>query len=145
MVSSVSIIFMISSIIISVGVPLFLLIWVRKKYQASLLSFFVGMIAWVVAVQILEAPVHLYFLSANEITSNFLFTNPIAYMLYGGLMAGVFEETARLVCFKFLLKKQNRIQDALSYGIGHGGVEAVLLVGLTYVSNLAMSVMINNG
>ena len=49
--------------------------------------------------------------------------------LYGGLMAGVFEETGRYVSFKWFLKKETRIQDGLSYGIGHGGIEAMLIVG----------------
>ena len=31
------------------------------------------------------------------------------------------------------------------YGIGHGGIEAILLVGMTYISNLMTSVMINSG
>ncbi len=36
-------------------------------------------------------------------------------------------------------------QDALIYGAGHGGMEAVLLVGLTNVSNLLLSFWLNTG
>lgn len=60
-------------------------------------------------------------------------------------MAGIFEETARYICFKFILKKERRIQDAISYGIGHGGIEAILLVGITYLINTIVSIMINLG
>ena len=31
------------------------------------------------------------------------------------------------------------------YGVGHGGVEAIILVGLTYVNNLIYSILINSG
>ena len=31
------------------------------------------------------------------------------------------------------------------YGIGHGGIEAILLVGLTYLSNILTALMINSG
>lgn len=124
--------------------PLILIWWARKKYQASLKSFFLGMIAFIVAVQILEAPFHLYFLKMNLTTASWL-SQPILYGLYGGLMAGIFEESARYICFKWILKKENRIQDALSYGIGHGGIEAMLIVGTTYLSNLIVSLFINQG
>ena len=43
------------------------------------------------------------------------------------------------------MKKETRIQDALSYGIGHGGIEAMLIVGTTYVNNLIVSFLINQG
>lgn len=36
-------------------------------------------------------------------------------------------------------------QNAILYGVGHGGIEAILLVGLTCVSNLIIAGMINSG
>ena len=35
--------------------------------------------------------------------------------------------------------------EALMYGAGHGGFEAIAIVGLTMINNIAWSVMINNG
>lgn len=125
-------------------VPILCIWWLHRKYNASRMSFLVGLIAFVVSVQVLEAPLHIYFLKINETTAAWL-SNPYLYSLYGGLMAGIFEETARWICFKFFLKKQQRIQDSLSYGVGHGGIEAMLIVGTTYLSNLMVSMMINNG
>ena len=61
-------------------------------------------------------------------------------------MAGIFEETGRLIAFKTVLKKyQNKDIDALMYGAGHGGFEAVFLLGLTMINNIVYAVMINNG
>ena len=31
------------------------------------------------------------------------------------------------------------------FGVGHGGIEAIVLIGLTYVSNIILSIMINTG
>ena len=69
------------------------------------------------------------------------------YALYGGLMAGLFEETGRFAAFQLLRRsgKGGTPQDALIYGAGHGGMEAVLLVGLTNVSNLLLSFWLNTG
>lgn len=44
-----------------------------------------------------------------------------------GLSAGVFEEVARFLALKFWLKKDTHTLLPVKYGIGHGGVEALLL------------------
>ena len=144
MVSTVSIISMCLTLVICFGVPLVLLWIIRRQYQVSLKSFFMGMIVFIIATQVLEAFGHVYFLKLNQTTSNW-FENPLLYALYGGLMAGIFEETGRYLTFKWFLKKENRIQESISYGIGHGGIEAMLIVGTTYISNLVISILINQG
>ena len=43
-------------------------------------------------------------------------------------MAALFEETARLIFFKWLEKKRTfEDSDALAYGLGHGGLELLYL------------------
>ncbi len=46
------------------------------------------------------------------------------------LTAGLFEETARYAVLRFLAKDVRGWQDAVMFGAGHGGIEAVLLVGI---------------
>ncbi|MCI8701937.1 MAG: YhfC family intramembrane metalloprotease [Turicibacter sp.] len=144
MVSTFAMIMMGLTAFICFLVPLGTLYWIRRRYQASLKSFLIGMVMFIVMVQILEGLFHLYLLKINQTTAAWLM-QPFIYAIYGGLMAGVFEETGRYVSFKWFLKKETRIQDALSYGIGHGGIEAMLIVGTTYVNNLIVSFLINQG
>jgi len=47
-----------------------------------------------------------------------------------GLSAGVFEEGARWLMFRFWARKARRWEEALMIGAGHGGIEAILLGGL---------------
>jgi len=47
-----------------------------------------------------------------------------------GLLAGIFEETARYILFKFILKNSRSWKEGLLVGLGHGGTEAFLL-GIT--------------
>jgi uncharacterized membrane protein YhfC len=57
-----------------------------------------------------------------------------------GLLAGVFEETARYVLFKFVLKSSRTWKEGVLVGLGHGGTEAVILgvvAALTFVNMLA--------
>lgn len=67
------------------------------------------------------------------------------YALYGGLAAGLFEETGRYLTMRFLMKGKWTRENALMYGAGHGGLEAVLILGMASVNNLIYSVMINTG
>ncbi|RIK31229.1 MAG: hypothetical protein DCC56_03320 [Anaerolineae bacterium] len=44
-----------------------------------------------------------------------------------GLLAGIFEETARYILYKFILKKSRSWKEGALIGLGHGGTEAILV------------------
>ena len=71
--------------------------------------------------------------------------NILLYALYGGLAAGLFEETGRLLAFRFVLKTRTARLTALSYGIGHGGIEAFLVMGLSMIANLSLGLAYTSG
>ena len=48
-----------------------------------------------------------------------------------GFSAGIFEETARYLSFRFWLNKEPNTLLPIKYGVGHGGIEAFLLGILT--------------
>ena len=54
------------------------------------------------------------------------------YWVLAAFSAGIFEEGGRWLLFRRFLKNSSPI-DALAFGIGHGGTEAFLLVGLNAV------------
>jgi uncharacterized membrane protein YhfC len=49
------------------------------------------------------------------------------------LTAGFFEEGARWLAFK-LFVKDHKLENGLMYGAGHGGIESILLVGVSVLS-----------
>ncbi len=51
----------------------------------------------------------------------------IVYAVVLGLLAGVFEETARFILFRFILKKSRTWNEGVLVGLGHGGTEALIL------------------
>jgi uncharacterized membrane protein YhfC len=51
-----------------------------------------------------------------------------------GLSAGVFEETARYIVYRFWIKDARIWKDALMFGAGHGGIEAILLGIITLLA-----------
>jgi uncharacterized membrane protein YhfC len=58
--------------------------------------------------------------------------------------AGLFELAGRLAVAK-ILHKNLTCKRALAAGLGHGGIEAMILIGMTYINNLLYIFMINSG
>ena len=138
----VNIVAMVVSLALSVGVAAAGAIVGKVKGKAKLSSMFLGCAGFLVSAMILEQIFHVIILA---VTGNVLKENIWLYAIYGGLCAGVFEETGRYVVMKFAMKKNLDKSNALMYGVGHGGIEAILIGGLTSISNIATAVTINNG
>ncbi len=146
MVSNLSIIFMAISGIISVALPVILYLYWRKKYKLKVIPALVGAAAFIVFAMILEQLMHAVVLRPSaDGTVALINKHPALFVLYVIFAAGVFEETARFISFKILRKKYRNFGTALSYGIGHGGIESVIVLGVMSISNIAFSIMINSG
>lgn len=144
-VSSASIFCMAIAGLISFCIPVALFFYFRKKKHADILPFFIGMAVMFVFALVVESLVHQLVLNVLPVGKTIM-GNIWLYALYGGLMAGLFEETGRFVAFKTILKKyRDRDIDALMYGAGHEGFEAAAVFGATMISNIVIAVMINSG
>lgn len=71
-------------------------------------------------------------------------SHPIVYGLCLAATAALFELAGRLGAAA-LLRRNLTHARAFAAGMGHGGIEAMVLIGLTYVNNLAYIIMINTG
>ncbi|TYR80494.1 YhfC family intramembrane metalloprotease [Priestia megaterium] len=144
MVNSISITMMVVSGILSLLTPVILAIYFKKRYQMKWKPLMLGVVSFVLFSQVIGNSVNLYILNINGTTSKLL-DNPFLYALYGGFSASFFEEVGRFILILFLLKKYLDWKDGISYGIGHGGIEAVLVGGISAIQNVSTSLMINSG
>lgn len=130
--------------LIGIVAPFLLAWWVVKKFKSGLKSVLTGAGVFVVFALILESVVHQIVLKGPHGPA--IIGNTYYYALYGGLMAGLFEETGRFLSMKLILKKESpAASTGIAYGVGHGGIELLLLFGATMVSNIAISALINAG
>ena len=53
-----------------------------------------------------------------------------AWLGASALTAALFEEVGRWAGYRWLVPKARTYDEALVYGVGHGGIESILLVGL---------------
>jgi uncharacterized membrane protein YhfC len=56
------------------------------------------------------------------------------------LLAGLFEETARYILLKFILKNTRSWKEGVLVGLGHGGTEALILGIITALTFINMTV-----
>jgi uncharacterized membrane protein YhfC len=144
MVPAGNLIMMIVNALLGIVIPVFLCWWAVKKHKANLATILIGAATFFVFALVLESLVHRLVLTGER--GALIQGKVLYYALYGGLMAGLFEETGRFLAMKFLLKKEPTTAKAgVSYGLGHGGVEMILLFGISMISTFAMAVMINAG
>jgi len=121
--------------------PILLGIYLARKFKLSWKPLLAGALTFI-ASQVLHIP-FLYGLTAA-------FKNGTLPAIPGGwstvfnavllgLLAGLFEETARYILFKFILRKANTWNEGVLVGVGHGGIEAILigvLAALAFVNML---------
>lgn len=130
--------------LIGIIAPFLLAWWIVKRFKAGLKSVLTGAGVFVLFALILESIVHQIVLKGPN--GAVIIGNTYYYALYGGLMAGLFEEAGRFLSMKFLLKKESpAASTAIAYGTGHGGIELLIIFGVTMISNLAISALINSG
>lgn len=133
---------MVLVLLLTIAVPLGTMIFLHRR-GGSWRTFFVGAATFAIFALVLESVFHnlvLYSAIGAIIQGNIWL-----YGLYGGLAAGIFEETGRFIAFRFILKDNRERVTSLSYGIGHGGAEAFLLLGVTMANNLVLGLSYLNG
>lgn len=141
-VSVAGIIGMVFSLLVAVGLPVGACLFWRKRSGASWQSVLIGVVVYILFALILEQLLHSIVLNA---TGTILMENIWLKALYGGICAALFEETGRFLAMKFCMKRSLDKKNAIMCGIGHGGIEAILILGASATSNLIMAIMINNG
>ena len=130
-------------ILVTAG-PLGIMYFLHKRGGAWT-TFLIGAGIFILFAFVLENLFHaLVLLVLFPNTETVIRGNIWLYGFYGGLAAGLFEETGRLLAFRFALRRRQDRITSLAYGIGHGGIEAFLTAGLTMVNNLILGLTYAN-
>ena len=139
----VNIIFMAISGVIALAVPIVLARHLLVKKKVNIKAFFIGAGIFILFALIFEQFFHQVILTKTGTFGVSITNNIWYYAIYGGLAAGLFEELGRYVGFRFFLTKEKNPNTSIMYGLGHGGIEAILLVGVVMINNIIYSILIN--
>lgn len=131
--------------LLMVAMPLALGAFLVRGYKMGWGLFLIGAVTFI-ASQIFHIPFNSYVLNPFLASIGFTaetgpgVTLAVAALLLG-LSAGVFEEGARWLAYRFWIRKARTWPQGLVFGSGHGGAEAVIL-GLLALATLVQLIAI---
>ena len=135
------------TVILMIAIPVVFCIYWRRKYkeQTRISWLIAGAVGFIVSARILELGVHYFCIISDNPVSRFINGSTVAYVLYGTIMAGVFEECGRHIILKYILKKNRSRENAVLYGIGHGGIEILAVMLPSIITFLLIAVLFSAG
>lgn len=126
-------------------IPIVAFIVVRRKSKGIFGALIAGAFAFVIPQILIRIPIMQYVLPNMDWYVNLPENNVFLYALFLGFTAGLFETTGRYLTLKLLIKEKTSYYAGLSHGIGHGGIEAILIVGINTIVYAGYAFLINNG
>lgn len=133
------------NIIICFGIPIGYLIYLIAAKKTGVKPFFIGSLVFLVSQIFLRLPIIQYFLPKLDWYSIMTTLYPVIYSIFLGATAGIFEEVGRFLGFKLGLKNHRSWSNGIAFGMGHGGIEAMLITGIANIQNLIILISLKNG
>jgi len=123
-------------LVVSVLLPIIGWLIVKRRTGAKFANVLVGAVTFFICYVIAVI---------TSLLGSMFIASPIILTLVLSLRAGLVEEFGRFVAFKWIMKRHNALGDALMYGVGHGGMEVLLVLTLVMINNLVFAIMANTG
>lgn len=129
------------NIVVCFGLPAAGIVLLHRKKKRCIRPFLLGAASFLVSQVLIRIPLINMVLPKTAWYQNLRINHPFGYWIFLGMTAGIAEETARTAAMYLFMKKNRRWTDAAAFGLGHGGLEAALLTGLSSLNLLAACVM----
>lgn len=144
MVSIASIAAMFGTVCLCFGVPVALYLLLRKNHKGVTGVLLAGALGFFLPQMLIRLPL-LRLAAGNEGIATYAESHKLVYILILALTAGLCETAGRMFVFKLLIHDKLSYRAALAAGAGHGSIEAIALVGFSYINNIYISLTINSG
>ncbi|HFE66232.1 MAG TPA: YhfC family intramembrane metalloprotease [Chloroflexi bacterium] len=125
--------------LLMLALPLVLGWWIQRRWRPGWRLFGIGAATFVVS-QIFHIPFNWLVLKKWQLipADTAVLSNLILLSLFLGLSAGVFEEGARYLTYRFWAKDARSWAKGVMLGAGHGGIEALLLGAVGMINFVAL-------
>ena len=145
MVSNLSILTCLVTLFLSLMLPILALVLylLKNRKQGIFSAWLLGAAGFAVTQLCIRVPI-LNVLSGQGWFLSFSQNHLFGYAFSLAFTAGLFELAGRYAA-AMLMRNHLTWKRSLAAGLGHGGIEAIVLVGVTYINNLLYIAMINSG
>jgi uncharacterized membrane protein YhfC len=130
--------------LLAIGAPFLVYVLFRHRLTLSPRNIAVGAACFIL-FSLLELLPSAYLVNFNPASAAWFKLHGWGLAIYGALAAGLFEETGRLVGLGLFARKSDGAGTALAHGIGHGGVEAIIVGASLIVQSLVLVPLYNQG
>lgn len=145
MISTSTLITVIITFIISAILPL--MVWIaygiKNKGKGVWTAWLLGAAGFFIMQVIIRIPI-LNMISLTAGFQAFVENQYVLYCFVAAFTAALFELIGRYVVAKIMAKNLT-YERSFAAGLGHGGIEAMIIIGMTYLNNLLYIGMINSG
>lgn len=145
MVSIATLIAVIVTFCVSTILPI--MVWsaygVKNKGKGVWTAWLLGAAGFFVMQIVIRVPI-VNLLALNAGFQSFVANHYVIYCLILAFTAGLFEVIGRYAVAK-IMSKSLTYKKGIAAGLGHGGIEAIVLIGMTYLNNMLYIGMINSG
>ncbi|MGI6070651.1 MAG: YhfC family glutamic-type intramembrane protease [Blautia sp.] len=117
-------------LLLCIGIPAISGIYFACCKKGTLVTFFVGMLTFVITQLVLRLPILNLLSSRWDWFSLLPVSSPYLYAAILAFSAGIFEETGRLIGLKYIRRGKTDWMNGLAFGLGHGGIEAIWVASL---------------
>lgn len=117
------------TLLVSLLLPFFISIYLIIRSKLYFKPIIVGVLTFLIFQVFTRIYILQVILPTQVWYIQFTYEFPILYAFLLSLSAGLFEEIGRYLMMKYALRKMD-IKQALAFGLGHGGIEAILFVGV---------------
>ena len=116
---------------ITVGVPVAGCVY--AIYKRRFIPFLLGVLAFVISQMLIRIPLLEYLAAESSSYLMWSVKYPVSFVIFLAFSPGIFEELARSIAMRFFMKQRDSLSGVI-FGIGHGGIEAFLIVGINVLA-----------
>ena len=133
------------SALIAIAAPFAAAFAVHRRTGAPFKYFAIGAAVFLVSQILLRLPWQLPLNAFVQKSTGGRGALVYAFIAFSALTAGIFEEVGRWLGYRFFIKEERSWRVGVMYGLGHSGLESVLLVGLNLATVLVLYVLLSRG
>lgn len=148
MIGTPTIVAVLVTLFVTLPLPviIYIIYGIKSKEKIVWLAWLAGAAGFFVTQVIVRMPIMsvIQLALGYEAYMGFVENHYLLYCFVLAITAALFEFVGRFVVAK-LLTKSASFKCGFAAGLGHGSIEAMVIVGMTYVNNLLYILMINSG